>query len=61
MKMHDRNNQQNIVSNLINDSVGELIGPATAGSLRNRRPRFRVLQDSFDGPSYFFGELGAQF
>jgi len=60
MKVHDRNNQKNLASHLIDNSVRESVGSAAAGSLRNRCPGFGILQDSLDGTFYFFGELGAE-
>jgi hypothetical protein len=60
MKVHDRNNEQNIAPDLINDSIGKPVGSAASGSLRNQRPSFRVLKDSLDGTLYFFGELEAE-
>jgi len=60
MKVHDRNNEQNIAPHLTNNSVGEPVGSAAACTPRDRRPSFGELKDPLDGAFYLFGELGAE-
>jgi hypothetical protein len=60
MKVHDRDDKQNIAPHLINYSVRKLVGSAAAGSFRDRRLGFGILKDSLDCTSHFFGEMGAE-
>jgi len=57
MKVHQCNDEQNVASHLIDDSVREPVRSATAGSLGEGRPGFGVLKDSFDRSPDFLGEL----
>ena len=57
MKVHQCNDEQNVTSRLIDDSVGEPVGSAAASSLGEGRPGFGVLKDSFESSFYFLGEL----
>jgi len=57
MKVHYRNDKHIVVSDLIDDPVGEPIRSAAAGSFGEWRPGFGVLEDSFESSFHLLGEL----
>ena len=57
MKMHQCNDEQNLTSYLIDDSVREPVRSAAAGSLGEGSPGFGVSKDSIESSFYFLGEL----
>ena len=58
--MHDRDDQDFIVANLVNDSVGKAAHSAVPGSGRQRVPRSGVGEDSLYRPLDFFREIVAE-
>lgn len=57
MKVHQCNDEQNVTSHLIDDSVGEPVRSAAAGFFGEGGPGVGVLEDSFESAFDFLGEL----
>ena len=49
MKMHNGNDEQDVASDLINDSIWKAHCPAAPCSLGDQRPSFRIFDNSDDG------------
>ena len=59
-EMHDRNNQEGVVPDLVNDPVRKAAGAASTGALRKRMPSLGMLSDPFQRPFDFCGEFKTQ-
>ena len=60
MQVHDRDDQNRITPNLVDDTIGESVRPTPPSPFRKLRPRIRVFPDTIDGSMNLSRKLVSQ-